>query len=85
MSQTRQRCMMATLLALVATVLTSFLPIPNKRILRDAHPALVAWVTNAVSLPILAAGTGNAATHPVLDYLSAWGYLMFLYRRSSTR
>lgn len=33
---------MAALFALVATVLTSFLPILNKRILRDARPALVA-------------------------------------------
>jgi len=49
--------MIAMLLALVATVLTSFLPILNKRILRDARPALVAWVTNATSLPILAVGT----------------------------
>lgn len=48
---------MATLFALVATVLTSFLPILNKRILRDARPVLVAWVVNAASLPILAAGT----------------------------
>jgi len=48
---------MAILLALVATILTSFLPILNKRILRDARPALVAWVINAASLPILAAGT----------------------------
>jgi drug/metabolite transporter (DMT)-like permease len=48
---------MAALFALVATVLTSFLPILNKRILRDARPALVAWVTNAASLPILAVGT----------------------------
>lgn len=48
---------MATLLALVATLLTSFLPILNKRILRDAPPPLVAWVVNALSLPILAAGT----------------------------
>jgi drug/metabolite transporter (DMT)-like permease len=48
---------MAALLALVATVLTSFLPILNKRLLRDARPALVAWVTNAASLPILATGT----------------------------
>jgi len=47
----------ATLLAFVATILTSFLPILNKRILRDARPALVAWVINAASLPILAAGT----------------------------
>lgn len=49
---------MATLLALVTTVLTSFLPILQKRILRDARPALVAWIINAASLPILAVGTG---------------------------
>ena len=48
---------MAALLALVATILTSFLPILNKRLLRDSGPALVAWVINAASLPILAAGT----------------------------
>ena len=47
---------MSTLFALVATVLTSWLPILNKRILRDTRPALVAWVTNAASLPILAVG-----------------------------
>jgi drug/metabolite transporter (DMT)-like permease len=50
--------MMATLLALVATVLTSFLPILQKLILRDARPALVAWIINVASLPILAVGTG---------------------------
>ena len=48
---------MAALLALVATTLTSLLPILNKRLLRDARPALVAWVVNAASLPILLAGT----------------------------
>jgi drug/metabolite transporter (DMT)-like permease len=48
---------MSALLALVATVLTSFLPILNKHILRDARPPLVAWAINAASLPILAAGT----------------------------
>ncbi len=48
---------MAALLALVATILTSFLPILNKRLLRDSRPALVAWVINAASLPILGAGT----------------------------
>jgi drug/metabolite transporter (DMT)-like permease len=48
---------MAAFLALIATVLTSFLPIVNKHLLRDARPALVAWITNAASLPILAAGT----------------------------
>jgi len=48
---------MAAFLALNATILTSFLPILNKHLLRDARPALVAWITNAASLPILAAGT----------------------------
>lgn len=48
---------MYALLALVATVLTSLLPILNKQILRDARPALVAWAINAFALPILALGT----------------------------
>ncbi len=48
---------MSALFALVATFLTSFLPILNKRLLRDARPALVAWSINAASLPILAVGT----------------------------
>ena len=52
-----EKRIMAALLALVATILTSFLPILNKRILRDARPALVAWVVNAASLPLLALGT----------------------------
>ncbi len=47
---------MAALLALVATVLTSLLPILNKHILRDARPTLVAWAINAASLPVLAVG-----------------------------
>ncbi|GAC1642480.1 MAG: hypothetical protein NVS4B9_34690 [Ktedonobacteraceae bacterium] len=48
---------MSAILALVATLLTSFLPILNKFLLRDARPALVAWIINAASLPILALGT----------------------------
>ena len=48
---------MAAFFALFATLLTSFLPILNKRLLQDARPALVAWIINAASLPILAAGT----------------------------
>jgi uncharacterized membrane protein len=48
---------MYALLALTATVFTSFLPILTKRILHDARPALVAWAINACSLPILAVGT----------------------------
>src|SRR5712692_1559134 len=48
---------MSTLFALVAMFLTSFLPILNKHLLRNARPALVAWSINAASLPILAVGT----------------------------
>jgi uncharacterized membrane protein len=48
---------MAMLFALLATLLTSWLPILNKRLLQDARPALVAWAVNAASLPILAGGT----------------------------
>jgi uncharacterized membrane protein len=48
---------MWAVLALVATVLTSLLPIYNKRLLRDTPPALVAWAINAASIPLLAAGT----------------------------
>lgn len=48
---------MATVFALLATLLTSWLPILNKRLLQDACPALVAWAINAASLPILAGGT----------------------------
>src|SRR2546426_8216835 len=51
------RRIMAAFLALNATILTSFLPILNKRLLRDARPTLVAWITNAASLPILTGGT----------------------------
>src|SRR5207302_8921885 len=51
------RRIMAAFLALNATILTSFLLILNKHLLRDARPALVAWITNAASLPILAAVT----------------------------
>src|SRR2546430_7643597 len=47
------RRIMAAFLALNATILTSFLHILNKHLLRDARPALVAWITNAASLPIL--------------------------------
>jgi|SRR6266571_4956231 len=45
------RRIMAAFLALITTILTSFLPILNKHLLRDARPALVAWITNAASLP----------------------------------
>src|SRR5260370_33850420 len=53
----RSRLIMSTLFALIATVLTSFLPICNKYLLRDARPTMVAWIVNAASLPLLALGT----------------------------
>jgi hypothetical protein len=42
---------MYALLALMATVLTSFLPVLNKRLRRDARPAFVAWAINAFQFP----------------------------------
>jgi len=48
---------MYVVLALLATLLTSFLPILNKFLLRDMRPAQVAWAINAASLPLLAVGT----------------------------
>src|SRR5512142_1189438 len=42
------------LYALLAALLTSFLPIVNKRLLAEADVPLVAWGSNALSLPILA-------------------------------
>src|SRR5258708_33921529 len=67
------RYILAAFLALIATVLTSFLPILNKHLLRDARPALVAWITNAASLPILAAEaylfTQTSIPSPPVDIL----------------
>ncbi len=57
---------MSVFFALVATMLTSFLPILNKRLLRDARPAQVAWITNAASLPILALGTLLLTQCPII-------------------
>jgi len=48
---------MYVLLAFLATVLTSFLPILSKSLLRDTRPTQVAWAINAASLPLLAVGT----------------------------
>src|SRR6266702_7854354 len=53
---------MAALLALVATTLTSFLPILNKRLLRDARPAR----RNPAAHPVL--GHFFAWEHSVLLY-----------------
>src|SRR5262249_39129107 len=44
---------MWALYALTAALLTSFLPIINKRILTTADVAVVAWIPNALSLPLL--------------------------------
>jgi uncharacterized membrane protein len=41
-------------LALMAAFLTSFLPVINKRLLRDTDVTVVAWGYNALSLPLLA-------------------------------
>jgi hypothetical protein len=46
-----ERLTMYALLALSARVLTSLLPVLNKRILRDARPAFVAWAINAFQFP----------------------------------
>src|SRR6266849_9036446 len=48
---------MYALLALLATILTSFLPVLSKSLLRDTRPAQVAWAINAASLPLLTVGT----------------------------
>jgi drug/metabolite transporter (DMT)-like permease len=48
---------MAMLLALTATVLTSWLPVATKLMVRDARPEVVAWAINLASLPLLLAGT----------------------------
>jgi uncharacterized membrane protein len=45
------------LFALGTTLLTSFLPICNKLLLRTQTPALVAWKINTFSLPLLTIGT----------------------------
>ena len=72
---------MYALLALTATLLTSVLPILNKQLLRDAAPAVVAWVINAGSLPLLAIGTviltqraggsGSLVCAPYLPHIDA--------------
>ncbi len=45
------------LYALIAALITSFLPIINKRLLRDTDASVVAWGFNALSLPLLAIAT----------------------------
>lgn len=59
---------MYALLALLATILTSFLPILSKSLLRDTRPAQVAWAINAASLPLLAVGTLFLAQCSIMNY-----------------
>ena len=60
---------MYALLALLATILTSFLPILSKSLLRDTRPAQVAWAINAASLPLLAVGTLFLTQCSIMNHL----------------
>jgi uncharacterized membrane protein len=64
---------MWALYALTAALLTSFLPIITKRILARADVAVVAWVPNALSLPLLLAATLILIGWPRVDGLFAVG------------
>ena len=55
--------------ALMAALLTSFLPIINKRMLVRTPVAIVAWVPNALSLPLLLAVTIALPGWPHVDWL----------------
>lgn len=61
--------------ALTAALFTSFLPIISKRLLVHAPVALVAWVPNALSLPILLAATLALRGWPRVDALFFAGLL----------
>ena len=61
--------------ALTAAALTSFLPIINKRILIHAQVAVVAWVPNALSLPLLLAATLVLMGWPRVDGMFLVGIL----------
>ncbi len=45
------------LYALIASILTSILPIINKRLLADTDVSVVSWAFNALSLPLLGVST----------------------------
>ena len=66
---------MWALYALTAALLTSFLPIINKRILTTADVAVVAWVPNALSLPMLLVVTLALIGWPRVDGLFLLGVL----------
>jgi hypothetical protein len=64
---------------LTAALLTSSLPIINKRILTTADVAVVAWVPNALSLPILL-----GVTIALIGWPSGYSSLVSLLPGSST-
>ena len=66
---------MWALYALMAALLTSFLPIINKHILTTADVAVVAWVPNVLSLPLLLAVTLALIGWPRIDALFLMGVL----------
>ena len=81
---------MWALCALTAALLTSFLPIINKRILTTADVATVAWVPNVLSLPLLLAVTLAFIGWPRVDGLFllavlASGVLNLVATLASTR
>ncbi len=61
--------------ALTAALLTSFLPIITKRMLTHAPVLVVAWVPNALSLPLLLAVTLTLQGWPQVDGLFFVGIL----------
>lgn len=63
------------LLALTAAFLTSFLPIINKRLLVKADVSVVAWGTNALSLPLLALASLILLPLPAVDSVFWLGIL----------
>ncbi len=76
--------------ALTAALLTSFLPIINKRLLMDLPIAVVAWLPNALSLPLLLAVTLMLSGWPHVDGLFfasilASGMLNLIATLASTR
>jgi uncharacterized membrane protein len=76
--------------ALTAAALTSFLPIITKRVLVHAPVALVAWVPNALSLPLLLAATLILIGWPRVDgvflvAILASGILNLVATLASTR
>jgi hypothetical protein len=62
-------------LALVAALLTSFLPIINKKLLANADVTVVAWGVNALSLPLLGLATLLLVALPSVDGVFWFGVM----------